>query len=228
MSDFDYIEEMNAYYEARAGLHDTFMSFVSNEEMEKLLGALIRLFEKDIKDRNILEIACGTGNWTTVLAKRAKKVTATDSSESMLKIAWEKLSDYDNVAIVRSDAYRLDNITGKFDCAFASDWWSHMPRKMVGPFLSELNSKLSDGARVIFIDTLPIPDQADVLAEYIESGDNVQERILPDGRVFKIVKNLPSKAELSEILSGIAEDIGYYVHTNLQRWVLVYTKSSRA
>jgi cyclopropane fatty-acyl-phospholipid synthase-like methyltransferase len=228
MSDFDYIDDMNAYYEARAGLHDTFMSFVSNEQMEKLLGALIRLFEKDIKDRNILEIACGTGNWTTVLAKRAKQVTATDSSESMLKIACEKLSDYDNVKFVSSDAYQLDNITGKFDCAFASDWWSHMPRKMVGPFLSGLHSKLAAGAKVIFIDTLPIPDQADVLAESIVSGDTIQKRILPDGRVFKIVKNLPSKADLSDILSGIAVDIRYYVHTNLQRWVLVYTKSSRA
>jgi ubiquinone/menaquinone biosynthesis C-methylase UbiE len=224
MSEFDYIDEMNAYYEARAGLHDTFMSFVSNEEMEKLLGALIRLFEKDIKNRNILEIACGTGNWTTVLAKRAKKVTATDSSESMLKIARDKLSDFENVTFIKSDAYRLDNIAEKFDCAFASDWWSHMPRKMIRPFLSSLHSKLVDGARVVIVDTLPIPHQADVLAEYVELGDNVQKRILPDGRVYRIIKNLPTKSELTELLSDTATDIKYYVNIYMRRWVLMYTK----
>lgn len=224
MSDSDYIDEMNAYYEARAGLHDWFMSYVSVEEMEKLLGGLFCLFEKDILNRNILEIACGTGNWTTVLARRAKQVTATDSSESMLKIARDKLSDFNNVTFVRSDAYRLDDLPGEYNCAFASDWWSHMPRGMIRQFLAGLHSRLMQGAKIIFIDTLPIPDQEDVLNQYTEAANNIQRRILPDGHVFNIIKNHPTRFDLLELLSDLAEDIRYYVNIYLQRWVLVYTK----
>ncbi|NIP43929.1 MAG: class I SAM-dependent methyltransferase [candidate division Zixibacteria bacterium] len=222
MSEHDYISEMNAYYEAIAELHDIYMNFVSNKEMEKLLGALIRLIEKDVEGKNVLEIACGTGNWTTVLAKRARYVTAVDASESMLKIARKKLSDIENVTLFRSDVYRLPNMAYDYDCAFSSDFWSHIPRGLVGGFLENLHSKLSGGATVIFIDMLPQPDPPNVTSRYDDCGNYVQRRILPDGRVFDVVKNFPEESELRELLTDTAVDIRYYRHLYLLRWVLKY------
>jgi len=223
MTNHDYISRMNAYYEARAGLHDTYMSFVSHEEMEKLLGAVIILIEKDIKGRNILEIACGTGNWTGILAKRARHVTATDISPSMLKIAREKLSQRDNVTLIESDAYRLSDVGDKYNCAFASDWWSHIPKSKIRAFLEVLHSKLSSGSSVIFIDVLPAAFKPGEESYSDADGNNIQSRVLPDGRVFEVIKNFPTKSELFELLGEMAGDIRYHRNIYLDRWILIYT-----
>jgi ubiquinone/menaquinone biosynthesis C-methylase UbiE len=222
MSEKDYISSMNAYYEARAGLHDDYMSFVSNKEMEKLLGAIIRLIEKDIENKNILEIACGTGNWTTVLARRARHVTASDSSESMLKLARGKLADFENIDLIQADAYNLEELRSDFNCAFSSDWWSHIPRGMIRDFLNGLHTKLEKGAEVIFIDTLQVEDVTVVSARKDEFGNLIQRRVLPDGRTFDILKNLPAKSEIENLLSDIATDIVFHKNIYLSRWVLTY------
>lgn len=85
-----YIEEMKAYYEVRAPWHDQYMSYRSNEQMENLQKPIIEIIHSDLKDKKIIEIACGTGNWTGVLAKRAKHVTAVDCSPKSLEIAQKK------------------------------------------------------------------------------------------------------------------------------------------
>ena len=70
----DFIKEMNAYYDSRAEWHDDYMSYESNAKMEGQLAPIISLIEKYILNKDVLEIACGTGNWTQVLARRAKSM----------------------------------------------------------------------------------------------------------------------------------------------------------
>ena len=71
---------MKVYYDRRAPWHDKYMGYLGNGPMEELLSPIIRSIEPYITDRTVLEIACGTGNWTQVLAKRARTVLALDSS----------------------------------------------------------------------------------------------------------------------------------------------------
>ena len=92
------IQEMNAYYEKVAPLHDTFMGYTNNEAMEELLAPIIEWVEPFVRDRRVLEIACGTGNWTQVLSKRALKVTAVDRSAAYLALARPKTYAGGNVA----------------------------------------------------------------------------------------------------------------------------------
>ena len=90
MNNDDIVRQMNEYYFRRANLHDYYMSYTSNEDMEQVLSGIIRLFEEDVMGKDVLEIACGTGNWTQVLARRARSVLATDINEPMLEIARQK------------------------------------------------------------------------------------------------------------------------------------------
>jgi ubiquinone/menaquinone biosynthesis C-methylase UbiE len=223
MKDDDIVSHMNEYYRRIAHLHDGYMSYTTNENMEKLLGGIIRLFEKDIIDSNLLEIACGTGNWTQVLAKRVRTILAIDVNESMLAIARDKFHAKPNVRFECMDAYDLDKIRGTFNAAFAADWWSHIPRALIRPFLEGLHGKLRQGAKVIFIDMLP-SSSLDIESYYYDvAGDFVRKRVLPDGSEFTVIKNFPTENEIREILKGIAKDIRYHEHLNLQRWVLSYS-----
>ena len=46
---------------------------------------------------NILEIGCGTGNLSRLLAQRADRVTAIDLSPKMIEIAKQQSQDYANI-----------------------------------------------------------------------------------------------------------------------------------
>jgi len=225
MSDKDIIKQTIKYYRKRASLHDTYMNYSSLANTEKLLGALVRLFIRHIQNKNILEIACGTGTWTQVLAKYAKSVLATDSSPEMLKIAKKKCENNTNISFFESDAYQLNNVNQDFDVSFSADWWSHIPKSKIYNFLLNLHSKLHTGAQIIFIDMLP--NSSLKLDEYQQDEDSNLFRIrkLPDDSEYKIIKNFPSKEELTTVLKPFVNDFKFYQHQNLKRWLLIYSRS---
>ena len=216
------IEQMNAYYKKHAPWHDECMSYTGNAKMEKLLAPIIECCEEYITGKEVLEIACGTGNWTQVLAKRARSVLATDVNETVLEIARKKSFSNDKVAFQVADAYSLNAVDGIFNVAFAADWWSHIPKSAISIFLESLHGKLCPGARVIIIDM----SFRDIFAQdyYLdEEGNAIYKRRLPNGQEFEVVKNFPTPKELLDIFNGIVNDIEYREFDSLKRWLLTYT-----
>jgi demethylmenaquinone methyltransferase/2-methoxy-6-polyprenyl-1,4-benzoquinol methylase len=214
------IDEMNAYYDKVAPLHDGFMGYTTNEAMEELLGPIIKWVEPLVHDRKVLEIACGTGNWTQVLSKRAESVLATDQSEAYLEIARSKEYERDNITFLRADAYTLEGVRAEFDAAFAADWWSHIPRSFIPEFVASMMAKLRSGSAVVILDMLPSPSLDAMFSHYDEDGDGIHRRRFEDGTEFEVVKNFPTEAELREALGGYATGLLYREHDELRRWVL--------
>lgn len=62
----------------------------NDKDYEKEVTFLEDIFENIHKPKKILEIGCGTGNYTKILIERGYDMTALDLSESMLKTAKEK------------------------------------------------------------------------------------------------------------------------------------------
>ncbi|MDH4222205.1 MAG: class I SAM-dependent methyltransferase [candidate division Zixibacteria bacterium] len=215
---------MNSYYAKRAPEHDTLMGYTDNLRMENLLYPLIRRFEKYIIDQDVLEIACGTGNWTQVLSKRAHSVLATDINHSVLEIAKNKSYGKARVTFRIADAYALQKIKGKFTLAFAADWWSHIPRSMIPGFVKGLHTKLVKGAKVIFVDMLPRESLDRMFSHYDEEGNLIHKRSLSDGEEFYVVKNFPAEKELKSIFEGKVGDFEFYQDIPLKRWMLAYTR----
>ncbi len=219
----DLVKEMNAYYARHAPYHDGCMGYTDNTSMEKLLAPIIKHIEPFIDGRDVLEIACGTGNWTQVLAERAGSVLATDINAPVIEIA--QLKSYMNMRVrfEIADAYALGEVDGTFNAAFAADWWSHIPRSMITAFVEGLHNRLRPGANVVFIDMLPRPELELELYHRDDEGNLVRQRRLPDGSEFHVVKNFPTEKELKDIFNGIANNIEYYEDLPLKRWVLTYT-----
>jgi ubiquinone/menaquinone biosynthesis C-methylase UbiE len=222
MRDDDIVEQMNEYYARRARWHDEYMNYSSNEAMEALLGPIIEWVEPYVEARDVLEIACGTGNWTQVLSKRARSVMATDVNDSTLEIARGKAYARDNVIFRAADAYSLEGIEGPFDVAFASDWWSHMPRQEIPRFLDAVTCRLRPGSSVVMIDMLHAPIFDEWFSHYDDHGNRIDRRTLPDGSLFDVVKNFPDGEELRGMLESSMENIEYREHEALRRWMLAF------
>jgi len=220
------IEQMNAFYEKQAPLHDKLMGYTDNARMEQLLAPLIKRFENCIAGQEVLEIACGTGNWTQVLAKRTRSVLATDISPAALDIARSKSYGNTEVTFRIADAYALENVPGTFTAAFAADWWSHIPKSNIVQFVEGVHRKLCTGAKVVFIDMMPSESLDRMFSHYDNEANLIHKRTLPDGQQFYVVKNFPTEEELRDVLDGLADDIEYYEHWSLRRWVLTYTFKS--
>lgn len=226
MQNVDILEQMNMYYERRASVHDALMGYTSQDATERLLAPIIRRFEKHVIGKNVLEIACGTGNWTQILSRRARSVLATDICASVIEIAKEKSYSAGNVAFRTADAFELRSLEGKYDAAFAADWWSHIPRSKLVGFLAGLHKKLRPGAPVVFVDMMACDSQHRMFSHYDDEGNLIHRRRLPSGEQYYVVKNFPTEAELRETLGGTAEGIEYYQHLAMRRWILAYTPRS--
>jgi demethylmenaquinone methyltransferase/2-methoxy-6-polyprenyl-1,4-benzoquinol methylase len=217
------LDGMRRYYRDRASHHDGYMGYTSNEAMEELLRDVIRLVEPQVAGRDVLEVACGTGNWTQVLSRRARSVVAVDLFEDYLRLARAKPYPRGNVEFRLADAYSLEGVGGPFDAAFCADWWSHMPRSVVATFLRAMHGVLAPGARVAVVDMLRTAYFDSIRSHLDEEGNEVQRRALPDGREYLVVKNFPSESELRSALGDTAADLRYVEDAALGRWVLTYT-----
>jgi len=226
MQNVDILEQMNTYYAKRASMHDTLMGYTSQDATERLLAPIIRRFEKHVIGKNVLEVACGTGNWTQVLSRRARSVLATDINASVIEIAKQKSHETCNVAFRIADAFELRSLEGKYDAAFAADWWSHIPRSKLAGFLKGLHKKLRPGAPVVFVDGMACDSQHRMFSHYDDEGNLIHRRRLPSGEQYYVVKNFPTEAELRETLGDMAESIEYHAHLAMRRWILAYTPRS--
>ena len=75
-------------YTSFAAVYDTFMDNIAYEEWEKYLKSL--LYEYGVREGLVLELGCGTGNMTEILAQSGYDMIGVDNAEEMLEIAIEK------------------------------------------------------------------------------------------------------------------------------------------
>lgn len=75
-------------YTSFAAVYDTFMDNIPYEEWGAYLKSLLK--EYDVKNGLVLDLGCGTGTMTEILAEDGYDMIGVDNSEDMLEIAMEK------------------------------------------------------------------------------------------------------------------------------------------
>jgi ubiquinone/menaquinone biosynthesis C-methylase UbiE len=194
---------LRRYYDRRAGEYESI--YRPRDELHgHELGELSRELRDAVRDRSVIEVACGTGFWTAAAASVAREVTATDASLPMLAQARGKVTA-PNVRFVEADAYALDAVGGRYDAAFAMFWLSHVSRTRLRPFLRGLHRRLAPGAVVFLADNVHVPGLGGELTPPDEAADTFKLRTLADGSRHRVLKNYFGPAELVDLLGPTAQ-----------------------
>lgn len=76
---------------------------------------------------NALEIGCGSGAFTRLLASRARSVVALDLSPEMIRLAKQHSASYRNIEYQLGDVMQLSLPAAKFDCVVSIATLHHLP-----------------------------------------------------------------------------------------------------
>lgn len=147
---------------------------------------------------NVLEIACGTGQSTSILAESAATVTAIDAAPEMIAEA-RRRSELEAVRFVRTDIFDWEP-SGTFDAVVFTFWLSHVPADRASAFWDLVRRCLAPGGRVFFADSLYAPWATAIDHELEGPGGTSVTRRLNDGRTFPIVKRFFEPVILEEEL----------------------------
>lgn len=216
------IKDTKMYYSVIANRYEQNAGYAEpvDSKVREIRSKIKLRHQRYVKGHAVLEIACGTGFWTKVIAKTARSVLATDASKKMISIAKKELIKYKNVDFKLSDAYSLKNIRGRFTAVYAHWWWSHMPKTRIRSFLVNLHKKLIPGAFVFFGDHLPNYTYRKTKIIYNKDSDRIEVRKLENRRKYYVIKNFPTQSEIKQCLAGIAKDIKFKKYRS--SWELCY------
>ena len=98
----------------------------------------------------VLELGCGTGIFSAMIAGRVKHLTATDFSPEMLEQARRRLGGYDNVEIRSEDACQTSFADDSFNAVLAVNLLHHA--RAPGTVVRECRRVLAPGGRVLVVD----------------------------------------------------------------------------
>jgi SAM-dependent methyltransferase len=184
------VAEQVAYYRARAPENDEV--YADKSTWDAFLDELPIAGD-------VLELACGTGHWTSLLAARARSVTAVDAAPEMLALARQRVGDLP-AEFVEADVFGWQP-PRRYDTVFFAFWLTHVPPARFAAFWSMVGMALAAGGRVCFLDDSSreragerfVPDQATPAVW----------RRLRDGSEHRVVKVYYSPGELAARLAEL-------------------------
>jgi SAM-dependent methyltransferase len=210
------MDRLADYYAKRAAEYER---IYAKPERQADLRALKDRLRRMFAGKSVLELACGTGYWTDVIAESAAQVTALDVNQEVLDIAASKK----NAAKVRfmiGSAYEIPDLGRRHDALFAGHWWSHVPLARLDAFLAQATAAVSPGALLAFHDNRYVEGSSTPVSRRDADGNDYQTRRLDDGSTHEVLKNFPSEGELIQRASRH----GWGAHVDLlpHFWLLTW------
>ena len=198
-------DDLVAYYEARAPEYDDWYLRRGRYERGPIYDAAWNA-ELDAAGRwldalpiggEIVEIAAGTGWWSTLLAGKGE-LSLYDAAGAPLDRARDRLVAHGLRAHIHvRDAWAEPD--RQVDALFTGFWLSHVPRERLDAFLALARRWLRPGGAYAFIDSLPDP-QSSAADHPVPEADRAVRRVA-DGREFEIVKVFREPVELEDALT---------------------------
>jgi SAM-dependent methyltransferase len=130
--------------------------------------------------QHILEIGCGTGEFSRLLARRADRVLAVDLSPQMIRLARERSELYPNIDFVKGDVMTRRLPQDQFDCIATLTTLHHLPTE---PVLRKIREALKPGGVFVCLDLYRRSGLSDLLFDGVAYPANLFLRLMKTGRL---------------------------------------------
>jgi demethylmenaquinone methyltransferase/2-methoxy-6-polyprenyl-1,4-benzoquinol methylase len=147
---------------------------------------------------HLIDIACGPGFWAPHYARNAERITFLDQSEKVLAECQKRLAALPLSAalhFLRGNFFTIPLEPSACDCALAGFLLSHLTRDQEECFFGRLKEILKPQAELMLIDSLWNEER-----RKHRNKEGLEERVLNDGRRFKVYKRYLAEAEFRELL----------------------------
>lgn len=124
-----------------------------------------------------LEIGCGAGEFSRLLAKRSDRVLALDLSPNMIQIARERSKQFPNINFQTADAMTFEFLNEQFDCIASIAAFHHLPMEEI---LSKIKVAMKINGVLVVLDLFQSKGARDIFTEALA---------IPANLVFKLIKN---------------------------------------
>lgn len=198
------ITEQSAQFYAKSAAHHD--EVYDRPERQHDLAAMREQVAAALRGHVVLELACGTGYWTEVIAASADSVLATDINPEMIALAKLRALPPEKVQFRVVDAYQLPDDIGSYTAIFIGFWWSHVKREQQEKFLAHLRSKVGD-VLLVLLDDVYVEGSSDTVARTDLEGNTYQIRVAPDGERYEIPKTYPSDSALRKKMASSVREI---------------------
>ncbi|QOY95865.1 class I SAM-dependent methyltransferase [Massilia sp. UMI-21] len=199
------------FYTAIADHYDAQFHDESDEDRQDDLDDVAEQVAELMRGHTVLELGCGTGYFTDVIAETATSVLATDVSEAMLNVAREHGEGLENVTYRVVDALNLTNELpaelGKFTAVFAGFLWSHFKKEEQDAFLAGLRARIGANALLVLIDDEYVEGASPTVARTDQQGNTWAQFMDAEGNRHELPKNYPTDSALRKRLGTAVREI---------------------
>ncbi len=196
------LSEQIAYYRARAGTYDDTYPLDARAGVGSR-ARLVAWLERHAPYGRVLELACGTGQWTAELARHSTSVTAVDAAPEVLAMCRERVGAAP-VRLIRADLFSW-RPAERYDLVFFAGWLSHVPPQRFDAVWALVGDCLAPGGRVAVIDELPA---VATVEDQLPGQPAPAVRRTTAGLDFRAVKVLYDPAALRSRLATLGWTVG--------------------
>lgn len=213
VTDDKIIREMMSYYDERAEEYDEIYLGKSHTTIDA------DVYRKDVANvsemvsrfgkGHLIDIACGAGFWLPNYARNCNQITFLDQSARMLskcKDRVEELGLADISSFIQGDFLDIKLEASKYDCALVGFLLSHITLEQEKTFFRKLKENLKANPQLMFIESA-----WNKRRQRYQEKEGVQERVLNNGRIFRVYKRYFDKPAVEEMFEWYKfEVISYY------------------
>lgn len=159
---------------------------------------------------NILDIGCGTGALSRLLAQRASRVVAIDLSANMIEIALARSIQHPNIDFQNADILNWEFPVEQFDAIVSIATVHHLPLE---DLLPSLKAALKPGGKLVILDLLEYESIQDKLSDFLA---------VPLNWIFQTFRNKHKQSP--EAAAAMREHLPTDKYLTLSQARRIYTK----
>ena len=184
----------------------------SHDERARYHGYLLNHLPQGCE--SALEIGCGAGAFTRLLATRARRVVGIDLSPQMIRLAARQQSAaHSQIEYLTGDFMRLTLPAESFDCIVSIATLHHLP---LSEALRKMKAALKPGGRLIIHDLLSAEGLIDMGISALAYSISLMMRLYETGRLLppkelRAAWNEHGRHETYLTLGGVKEMCGGYL-----------------